>query len=164
MVLSVLLSSVRSLENKLDELRLLRRSCRELFIHLYRVLATYSNNIPDEAVQLDGTTLFRADRDAVSSGKKRGGGLCIYINKDWCMDATLISKHCSPLAEFLFVKCRPFYTPREFTSVIVAAVYIAPSPTAKANANANANTLEALRPLHQSKNQSTNQPFIKFYL
>ena len=141
---TVLLSNVRSLENKLDELRLLRGSRRVwrdccLFIFTESWLHV---NIPDEAVQLEGTSLFRADRDAVSSGKSRGGGLCIYINKDWCSNATLVSKHCSAQVEFLIVRCRPFYLPREFTSVIVVAVYIAPS------SSSNANTTEVLRPLY----------------
>ena len=35
--------------------------------------------------------------------------------------------------EFLIIKCRPFYLPRDFTTVIVAVVYTAPSAHAKAN-------------------------------
>ena len=138
---TILLSNVRSLENKLDELRLMRGSLKVwrdccLFIFTESWL---HENIPDEAVQLEGTTLFRADRDAASSGKSRGGGLCIYINKDWCVNAASVAQHCSELVEFSIVICRPFYLPREFTSVIVVAVYIAPC--------ANANAYEVLRPL-----------------
>ncbi len=33
---------------------------------------------------------------------------------------------CSPNLEPLTIKCRPFYLPREFTSVIFSAVYIPP--------------------------------------
>ena len=121
---TILLSNVRSLENKLDELRLMRGSLKVwrdccLFIFTESWL---HENIPDEAVQLEGTTLFRADRDAASSGKSRGGGLCIYINKDWCVNAASVAQHCSELVEFSIVICRPFYLPREFTSVIVVAV------------------------------------------
>ena len=59
--------------------------------------------------------------------------MCIYISKDWSANVTLVSKHCSQLVEFLIVKCWPFYLPRDFTIVTVAAVYIAPSVYAKAN-------------------------------
>ena len=96
------------------------------------------NIIPDAAIQLEGMTAFQADRDA-------GGGLCICINKDCYVNTTLATKHCSQLAEFLILKCWPFYLPRDslsFTILIVAVVYIAPSAHAKANAN---ETLGGLR-------------------
>ena len=44
-------------------------------------------------------TAFQVDRDATTSGKSRGGGLCLYINKEWSVNATLVTKHCSQLAE-----------------------------------------------------------------
>ncbi len=62
-------------------------------------------------------------RDTTLSGKSRGGGLCLYINKEWCNNAAVVSKHCSPLVEFMFVKCRLFYLPREFTAIVIGAVY-----------------------------------------
>ncbi|KAL7858986.1 hypothetical protein SRHO_G00141330 [Serrasalmus rhombeus] len=37
--------------------------------------------MPDSAFQLAGRQLFRADRNRLS-GKARGGGLCVYINKE----------------------------------------------------------------------------------
>lgn len=77
-----------------------------------------------------GRSLHRSDR-AEDSGKSRGGGLCIYVNEDWCTNSTFIDKHCSPDLELLVVKCRPFYLPREFTGAVITAVYIPPD----ANAN-----------------------------
>ncbi|XP_062919386.1 uncharacterized protein LOC134354363 [Mobula hypostoma] len=143
---SLLFSNVRSIDNKLDELRLLRETHKEFKDCCVYVLTEswLHDNIPDVAIQLEGMTLFRADREAVSSGKSQGGGLCIYINIDWCVNATVAAKHCSLLAEFLIVKCRPFYLPREFTIMLVAAVYIARSANAKANGN------EALGGLHEA--------------
>ncbi len=55
----------------------------------------------------------------------------LYINKEWCNNAAVVSKHCSPLVEFMFVKCRPFYLPREFTAIVIGAVYIPPCANAK---------------------------------
>ncbi len=83
-----------------------------------------NDNIPDSAIQLHGLTCCRADRDSSLSGKTRGGGLCVYINKEWCNNAAVLSKHCSSLVEFMVVKCRPFYLPREFTAIVIVAVYI----------------------------------------
>eukprot|EP00061_Rhincodon_typus_P013984 g40716.t1 len=44
--------------------------------------------------------------------------------------ATLVT-HCSPDLEYLIVKCRHYYLPREFTSAIVIAVYVPPQADVK---------------------------------
>ncbi|XP_049340016.1 uncharacterized protein LOC125804732 [Astyanax mexicanus] len=103
-----------------------------------------TNSIPDSAIEVSGMLCYRADRDAGLSGKVRGGGVCVYINTAWCNNAALISSYCSPLVEFAVVRARPFYLPRELSSVYRIAVYVAPS----ANANgANANALQELYPV-----------------
>ncbi len=38
---------------------------------------------------------------------------------------------CSLLVEFMVVKCRPFDLPREFTVIVIVAVYIPPYANAK---------------------------------
>ena len=122
---SLFLANVRSLDNKLDLIRLRlgvsqeMRNCAVLCF-----TETWLNeNMPDSAFQLDGQLLFRADRNSLS-GKTRWGGLCVYLNKRWCTNCTLVSTHCSEAIEHLTVKCRPHYLPREFTAVFVMAVYI----------------------------------------
>ncbi len=108
-----------------------------------------NDNIPDSAIQLHGLTCCRADRDSSLSDKTRGGGLCVYINKEWCNNAAVLSKHCSSLVEFMVVKCRPFYLPREFTAIVIVAVYIPPCANAK----------DALRELYSAiSEQQTNNP------
>ncbi|XP_061148798.1 uncharacterized protein LOC133163169 [Syngnathus typhle] len=81
---------------------------------------------PHHAVELAGFWLTRADRSAELSGKSKGGGLCFYINERWCTDITVLKEFCSPLLETLFINCRPFHSPREFSSIVMAAVYIPP--------------------------------------
>ncbi len=81
--------------------------------------------IPDAAVQLAGHTLHRWDRNN-DSGKSRGGGVCIYVHNDWSNNSIIIDSHCSPDLEFMTVKCRSFFLPRELSVVIVTAVYIPP--------------------------------------
>ncbi len=50
------------------------------------------------------------------------------INKKWYdpRNISILSRSCSPHLEHLSIICRPFYPPREFTSIIVTAVYIPP--------------------------------------
>ncbi len=49
----------------------------------------------------------------------------------------------------MFVKCRPFYLPQEFTAIVIAAVYIPPCANAK----------DALRELYSAiSEQQTNNP------
>lgn len=109
--------------------------------------------IPDTAVELAGRSLHRSDRTE-DSGKSRGGGLCIYVNKDWCTNSTVIDKHCSPDLELLAVKCRPFYLPREFSVAVVTAVYIPP------DANANLGLGHVLAAIDKQQNNYPEGIFI----
>ncbi len=73
----------------------------------------------------------------------------MYINKEWCNNAAVLSNYCSSLVEFMVVKCRPFYLPREFTVIVIVAVYIPPCANAK----------DALRELYSAiSEQQTNNP------
>ncbi|KAL0153828.1 hypothetical protein M9458_050858 [Cirrhinus mrigala] len=151
---SIVLANVRSLDNKLDYIRLLRSSQRNVedccvFVFTETWL---SDSVPDRAIQLDQLTCYRADRVVVAGGKTRGGGLCVYINDAWCRDAVAVCKYCSPVLEFMVIKCRPFYLPREYTAILLCAVYIPPS----SNGN---NRSEALNELYQHiSEQQTAHP------
>ncbi|KAI4893078.1 hypothetical protein NFI96_011541 [Prochilodus magdalenae] len=107
----------------------------------------------DRPFQLAGWQLFQADRNQLS-GKARGGGLCVYINKGWCTNCVVVNALCSEATEQLTVKCRPHYLPREFTAVFVIAVYIAP------DANAN----NALKELHDNISSLQNKHPEAFYV
>ncbi|KAL0147893.1 hypothetical protein M9458_056814 [Cirrhinus mrigala] len=89
-----------------------------------------NGTIPDSALHLTGFQLIRADRITESSGKTRGGGLCFYINEGWCTDVTVLNKMCCPNLEAIFINCKPFYSPREFSSFILVSVYIPPDTRA----------------------------------
>ncbi|KAI3372220.1 hypothetical protein L3Q82_022658 [Scortum barcoo] len=65
-----------------------------------------NDNMPEPAFQIDGRLFFRADRNQ-QSGKARGGGLCVYVNKGWCTNCTLVNSHCSEAIEHMTIKCRP---------------------------------------------------------
>ncbi len=44
----------------------------------------------------------------------------------WPQEISILSCSCSPHLEHLSIICRPFYLPREFSSIVVTAVYISP--------------------------------------
>ncbi len=144
---TLMLSKVRSLVNNLDLIQLSRSTqheARDCCVFVFT--ETWLNeNIPDSAIQLHNC--YRADRSL--SGKTRGGGLCVYINKEWCNNAAVVSKDCSSLVEFMIVKCRPSYLPREFTAIVIVMVYIPLCANAK----------DALRELYSAiSEQQTNNP------
>lgn len=100
---TLMLSNVRSLENKLDIIQLSRSTqyevrdcCMFVFTETW-----FNENIPDSAIQLQGH------------------------------NAAVVTKHCSSLVEVILVKCRPFYLPREFTAIVIVALYIPPCVNAK---------------------------------
>ena len=141
---SLFLSNARSITHKMDELELQMatfsfvRNCSVMVI-----TETWLHPlIPDAAVELTSRMLHRQDRSR-DSGKSRGGGLCVYVNSEWCCSSRIIDSHCSPDLEALAVSCRPFYLPREFTVITIFAVYIPPD----------ANVSTALSLLHTSINK-----------
>ncbi|KAI3371035.1 hypothetical protein L3Q82_023514, partial [Scortum barcoo] len=115
---SIIMGNVRSLPNKMDELAALTRHQREyrecsllLFTETWLTALT-----PDSAAELDGFTLLRADRSK-ESGKRKGGGLAVFVNDRWCNPGhiTVKEQHCCKDIELLAVSMRPYYLPREFT-------------------------------------------------
>ncbi len=68
----------------------------------------------------DNFSVLRMDRTA-EAGKTKGGGVCFMINKKWCdpRNISILSCSCSPHLEHLSIICRPFYLPREFSSIVV---------------------------------------------
>lgn len=63
-------------------------------------------------------------RKYVKKSKTRGGGLCVYVNEDWCTNCGLVNSYCSEAIELMTVKYRPHYPPWEFTAMFVTNVYI----------------------------------------
>lgn len=137
----------------MDDIRLLRSANRKGSDCCVLVFTEtwLNNNIPDSAIQLEQLTCYRSDRALVEGGKTHGGGVCVYIREEWCRDVTVVYKHCSPLAEFMIVRCRPFYLPREIGSILLVATYIPPTN--------NSNRSAALNELYQAiSEQQTAQP------
>ena len=127
---SLFIANAQSIVNKIDELRLRLHSNRINSCAFFLTETWLNPNIPDAAIELAGRTVYRADRTA-DSGKDKGGGVCIYVCNSWCNTTDIVETFCSPDLEFITVKCRPFYLPREFTVVFLTAVYIPPQANAK---------------------------------
>ncbi|KAK3548505.1 hypothetical protein QTP70_013354 [Hemibagrus guttatus] len=119
---SIHLVNLRSLPNKMDKLLLLSRTNKDFSnsVALCFTESWLNDAIPDNALNLPGFQLLRADRVAESARKSRGGGTCFYINERWCTDVTALKKMCCPDLEAFFINCKPFYSPREFSSFILA--------------------------------------------
>ena len=85
------------------------------------------SDIQSNNIEINGFYSMRLDRCLEERGKKKGGGLCIYVNKQWCSNITNRSSISSKDIELMCVSFRPFYLPREFPQVNVLLVYIPPS-------------------------------------
>ena len=125
---SIVFGNVRSLVNKIDELRL---QCR--YLNEFResciigITETWlEESISDSFVEIDGFQLIRWDRSK-ESRKSKGGGVALYINEKWCQNITVKKQLCSPDIELLSISIRPFYLPRELSNIFVSIVYIPPS-------------------------------------
>lgn len=84
-------------------------------------LIHHGQDVLDGLLESEGFSCVRADR-TVSSGKDRGGGICVYVSMNWCHQYTVRETICTPDLELLSM--RPFYLSREFGNIILCATYI----------------------------------------
>ncbi len=111
--------------------------------------------VQDSVIELTGFSVHCSDKTKELTGKSRGGGICFYIDNLWCDERNLhsIKLFCSPDLEFHMLLCRPFWLPRQFTAIIITAVYIP----------FQANTDQALKTLYGNKSeQETVHPDAAF--
>lgn len=153
---AITVSNVRSMSNKLDELRAnIRYNNEYRNSGLICLTETWLNaDIPTNTIEIPGYDVIRQDRCHESTNKTKGGGLCCYINKLWCNNFTIRSSFCCADIELLCFSCRPFYLPREFPQVHVLLVYVPPD----------ANSQNAMKIIHEQvqtmENCSPNSPKI----
>ncbi len=127
---SIRLGNIQSLDNKLCEPRAqISFQCEIRDCSIICLTETWmSRKVPDFAIEPTGFSVHRANRIPDLSGKSKGGGVCFMINNSWCdqKNAHPIQSLCSPDLEYLMLLCQPFWLQREFTEVIITAVYIPP--------------------------------------
>jgi hypothetical protein len=132
---SIILGNAQSLRNKTDELEACVRYLREYReANLVCLSETWLSGM-DLDPDLPGFSVMRSDRSRTATGKKQGGGVCVYVNEKWCTNVTAREEFCSKDIELLSVALRPFYLPREFQRVFVSVVYIPPKADVKAAAD-----------------------------
>ena len=61
-----------------------------------------SENVADSHVNIEGFSIFRADKTN-DSEKMKGGSLCVFLKEQWCHpnNITIRHKSCSQNAEIL---------------------------------------------------------------
>ena len=148
------MGNVRSLSNKMDELTALTRSHREYReCSLMCFTETWLHrDITDHIVSVDGFHTIRADRDCIESGKRKGGGVAVFVNSSWCNPGHITIKEqlCSPDAELLAVGLRPYHLPREIPHVIIVVLYIPPSANPTSACSIVHTTISKLQTQHPS--------------
>lgn len=147
---SIVLCNAHSLNNKMDELRVLcrydsiyREACLLAFSETW-----FSDTNTDAETAIEGFSVVRGDRSRTESGKEGGGSVCAYINNRWCTDVTVHERTCTPLYDFLSISLRPFYLPREFSKLVVCVAYVplyVPSEKTKTVASAISASVSALQ-------------------
>ena len=123
----ITLTNIRSVKNKVDELR---ACCKYLTDYRNSCIICLTEtwldpSVSDSFVEIEGFHLIRHDRNE-QSGKSRGGGLCIYVNEKWCKNLKIVNSICDPNIELISISLRPFYLPREFNKLSFVLVYIPP--------------------------------------
>ena len=78
-----------------------------------------------------GFTVVRGDRSLDETGKRRGGGVCVYVNRHWCCNITVKEQLCTEHLELLTVALRLYYLRREFNQLFITAIYIHPAADVK---------------------------------
>ena len=151
---SIVLANVRSLQNKIDEIRACNSYCNaykncsmmcftETWLH---------QDIEDYLIEIDSYLCIRSDR-TLNSGKTRGGGICLFIKEAWCKNISVRNRHCDPNIELLVVLLRPFYLPREIPCLHVVSVYIPPDGNYQ---SATATLTDAISTIENSHPDSVN--------
>lgn len=115
-----MLLNARSIFNKVDELRAHIENYNSDIIFITE--SWLSENIPNEAIHIDGYYVFRKDRIA-----NRGGGVAIYIKDKFPVKVRLDLSNES--IECLWVTLRPKWLPRSTSRIALACVYLPPSMT-----------------------------------
>ena len=115
----------RSVANNMDVLLLRLNSKNSDVKHsaTLRFSETWlTEHLLDSSLQLPD----QANRVMELSGKTMRGRTCFYINKKWCTDVTVLKKSCSAHLGTLFINCKPFYSPWEFSLFILVSFNIPP--------------------------------------
>ena len=121
---SLLLSNIRSLAPKVDELEMVASLNEVSIICITETWLT--PNIPDSALLLPNFFLFLNDREFST-----GGGVCTYVSCD--ITCKRLTEFENPKIESLWLSLRPKRLPRSISIILVAVIYHTTSSGASEN-------------------------------
>ncbi len=155
---TVILTNIQSLKNKIDELRenvenLTEYKSADLLAFTETWLKKKHSQYSLDIEGFGGP--YRLDRDSEATGKSRGGGVCLYVKKNWCSPKNIeVEKELwTPDIELLSVSLCPFNSQREFPLLFVTLVYIHPKADVS---EATQSMVETLRSLQKKKPDAPN--------
>ena len=121
---SLLLSNIRSLAPKVDELEMVASLNEVSIICITETWLT--PNIPDSALLLPNFFLFRNDREFST-----GGGVCTYVSCD--ITCKRLTEFENPKIESLWLSLRPKRLTRSISIILVTVIYHTTSSGASEN-------------------------------
>ena len=91
---SLILGNVQSLQNKMEEHCANVKYANEFHSASPMCYSKtwLSENVTDSHVNIEGFSISRADRTN-DSGKLKGGGMCVFMNEQWCHPNYIAIKH-----------------------------------------------------------------------
>jgi len=90
---------------------------------------------------------LRTDREAMTTSRSRGGGVCLNINERWCRNILVRESICTKDIEPLSVSLRPPYLPREFPQIFITVVFIHPKASESSASDLILQTVQKLQSL-----------------
>ncbi|XP_052406490.1 uncharacterized protein LOC127952167 [Carassius gibelio] len=121
----IMMSNVRSLPNKIEELREMMEDVENINSDLMFFTETWLNeNSP--SISFEGYRSYRVDRDARLTHKCKGGGLMVLVNEAWATDVEVENIIITPDYELMVVSIRPHDHPEDAPPLTYIHVYIPP--------------------------------------
>ena len=106
---TITMSNVRSIGNKIDEIREKVRYDNDFRISgLLCLTETWLNSAtPTQAFGIPDFDMIRSDRVIAKTNKSKGGGLAMYVNSKWCRNYKVRSEICNATRLTLFCQITP---------------------------------------------------------
>jgi len=135
---TLFLANVRSLTNKLDDFEAVVQLNHPDIICLTETWL--SDDVPSEAVGIDGFDLFRKDRN------RQGGGVACYVRSG--LSCTRLPSYDVPGLETLWLMFRSVCMPRWLSHLVLAVVYHPPNANSRRMSEHIVNCIDEITRIH----------------
>lgn len=141
---TIIFGNAQSLNNKTDEFEACCNFLKEFReANIICLTETWLKDTQDDP-HINNFSVYRRDRTEEATGKTRGGGVCVFVNSQWCTHVTVKEDLCHEDIELLTVALRPFYLPREFNQLFVTVIYVQPNANLKSASSILCNVINRL--------------------